>query len=202
MYGNYYNSIKNDSPVLFTEALERYVGGVVYWVYDGDDLRTIYIVDCSPCRVTENDTLELPVALTDLDQLEPSYDGPEVLGVILRGCKLQSPEAIIQIIKESKPVMFHITNVEYTFEHSWAFLEASEKVGMEFNDFTGLQLRDTIQKATDVTVMFDDVSSGVLKPENIEEFLKNRKIINDVWYVDLDLRTVWTDSVRTRRWFN
>lgn len=80
-------------------------------MFDGDDLRRAYIVDISPALVTDGGLLEIPVALTNIETLDPDYDGEyETIGLQVKAFPLKTPEEIFQLIKESKPEMCHVTN--------------------------------------------------------------------------------------------
>ena len=174
---------------------DSYKGGVVFWVHDGEDLLTMYIVDCTPCKLTHSGNIELILFLTDLELTEASYDGPETLGTILTGYKLRTPEHVMQLVKESKPFAYHVTNVEWSFRYSWAFLRYIETANMHFRDFKKEEFLVMLQKATDITIMYDLLLSGDLKFEDLEAYMEEYKISNDMWYVVVNLKTFWSDSL-------
>ena len=80
-------------------------------MFDGDDLRRVYIVDISPGLITSGGTLEIPVCLTNIENLDPNYDGDsDTIGLQVKAHQLRTPAEIVQLSKESKPEMCHITN--------------------------------------------------------------------------------------------
>lgn len=61
-------------------------------------------------------------------------------------------------------------------------------MGMHFHDFKKGEIKDTLQKATDITIMFEMINTGELTIDNLEDYLKKHNILGEIWYVDLDLR--------------
>lgn len=51
---------------------------------------------------------------------------------------------------------------------------------MHFHDFNRDEIVDTLQKATDITVMFDMIQAGELSIEDLESYLIKYKILGEI----------------------
>lgn len=166
---------------------ERYVGGIIFWIDDKINLPVIYIVDCCPAYITNNNTLEVPICLTNMEAVDADYQGSELIAIALKAYPLTSIEKILKLIDESDKQMYHITNVEWSLDDGWFFWKSMESLNYCFHDFTQTEIKETIQLATDVTIFIDLIACKKIKIEDLEEYMKKKKIWNDIWYVYIDL---------------
>lgn len=151
-------------------------------MFDGDDLRRVYIVDISPGMITSMGAVEIPIILANMDTLDPEYEleDTDTVGLRVKAFPLNTPEEILQLVKESKPEMCHITNACWDIYDSWGFLKTVESVNMSFHDFSREEITDALQKATDITIMFEMINTGELTLENLESYLKEHNIWKEV----------------------
>lgn len=170
-------------------------GGLVLWVYDGTEKRTLYVVDWASSWIGVF-SRRVTIGFAGLDHMASYYDGPEILKVTYEAFPLKDPEEIIELMRSVKEDYYNV--VTYSWNNwRWNF---DTYLGSEITScqIPGSRILQTMQRVEDICFFLGGIREENLSPEQVELYAKELGLELPIWYVDVDLRSIRFDEKNNR----
>lgn len=167
------------------------IGGLVLWVYDGTEKRTLYVVDWAPSWVGVF-SRRITIGFAGLKQIASYYDGPEILKVTYEAFPLTDFEELVELMKSVKEDYYNV--VTYSWDNlKWHFdtYSGAEITACKFPKSTILH---TMNRVEDICFFLGGIREENLSPAQAEIYAKELGLTLPIWYVDVDLRSMRFDA--------
>jgi hypothetical protein len=165
-----------------------YFGGLLLWMHYGEELRTVYLIDVTYGWYRSWDHIEVTLSFTDMELIDPNYDGAECVTASFNTCRLETAPELRELVATSKKAMYHIINTDWDGPAGWFLLTYGSNWTTQIRRFTEDDIINAITQTELVAELIGDVVEGTKTDEELLSFMEQKNISKHVWIIDIDLR--------------